>query len=721
MHKFYFLLFFVFVNAQIISQDFKDSIKSKFELPQIDIIGRRQGLINRIPGSIYRIGNEQLKLISPISGNEVFKRAAGINVVDEEGMGLRLNLGIRGLDPDRSRTILVLEDGIPVSIAPYGEPEMYYTPPIDKMSGIEVLKGSGSILFGPQTIAGVINYLTTDPPQSSTASLTLKGGQDGIFFGKLGYGTTHGNVGFLLNAFRKQGDNVGVLRYRISDANAKFKIAFSKKSTLGVKVAAYDEVSNATYVGITQVMYERGEYYPILPENDNLDVRRYTASITHDYKISENSSLVTTIYGYNTDRIWRRQDFSRTFISNATRIWGDTTISGGSIYMRSTTGIRDRRFQVAGIEPRFFISYEIGKIKNELDMGIRYHYERAFEKRINGSKPDAESGALVSDEIRTGNAFSGFVQNRFYFTKNLTVTPGIRYESFFFDRNILRNNSRDTNVLASSDNFQLIPGLGISYYVNKKINLFTGIHRGHAPPRIKDAINTNGEVTELDAELSWNTELGVRANLINPLYFELTGYYLDFSNQVIPVSVSSGGTGSGLVNGGKTKHFGVEAGFSIDFGKFFSTNYNIILSSNATFSRSKYNSDRFITRINGSDTNITNVRDNDLPYAPNINLTASLEFLSPVGFDFLVTGNYVGKQFTDELNMVLPSNDGLTGELSSRFIIDLTARYTLKKFNSSLYISIKNLSDERYIASRRPQGIKVGLPRVITAGIDLKF
>lgn len=722
MIKIFIVLLISILPNIVISQESEDTITIKsFELPQVDIIGRRLGLINRIPGSIFKIGEEKLRMINPMSGNEVFKRVAGINIVDEEGLGLRLNLGIRGLDPDRSRSVLVLEDGIPVSIAPYGEPELYYTPPIDKMSGVEILKGSGSILFGPQTIAGVVNYLTTDPPFKSTTSVTLKGGGYGIFFGKLGYGTTHGNVGIQLNVFRKQGDNIGVLKYRISDVNTKFKISFSNKSTLGVKVSVYDEVSNSTYVGITQTMYNKGEYYPKIPENDNLDLRRYTASVTHNFEISKNSSISTTVYGYTTDRIWRRQDFTRTRISNATKIWGDTSVSGGALYMRNTTAIRDRRFMVAGVEPRLFVRYNIGKINNELDMGVRYHYERAYERRINGSKPDVESGSLVSDEIRTGNAFSGFAQNRFFLNKNLTVTPGVRLESFFFERNILRNNSRDTILMASSNNFQIIPGMGVSYFLNKKFNVFCGVHRGYAPPRIKDAISIIGNVTELDAELSWNYELGLRANISSSLYFELTGYMLDFSNQVIPVSVSSGGPGSGLINGGKTKHMGFETSFAFDFGKLMKTRYNIILSSNATFGSSKYNSDRFITQISGVDTTRTNVKDNDLPYAPKINLTSSLEVLTPFGFGLLFTGNFVDKQFTNELNSIQPSNDGLTGVIPSRFVMDLTARYTLQKFNSSVYFSIKNLADERYIASRRPQGIKVGMPRIITAGVDISF
>jgi len=122
----------------------------------------------------------------------VIRSISGINVVDEEGLGLRANIGIRGLDPDRSRTVLMLEDGIPVALAPYGEPEMYYTPSIDRMVGIEVLKGSGSILFGPQTFGGVINYLSANPPAVPTATAHIRGGNGGLFTGKFGYGTTFG-------------------------------------------------------------------------------------------------------------------------------------------------------------------------------------------------------------------------------------------------------------------------------------------------------------------------------------------------------------------------------------------------------------------------------------------------------------------------------------------------------------------------------------------------
>ena len=83
--------------------------------------------------------------------------------------------------------------------------------------------------------------------------------------------------------------------------------------------------------------------------------------------------------------------------------------------------------------------------------------------------------------------------------------------------------------------------------------------------------------------------------------------------------------------------------------------------------------------------------------------------------------NYVGKQFTDQLNSIEPSADGQTGQMPSFIVMDVTGSYFISQLNSSIFISVKNLFDERYIASKRPQGIKVGMPRMITAGIDISL
>jgi len=110
------------------------------EFPQISVIGIGKMSLQRIPGSGTLISSARLLNTKPLSGNEILRQVPGVHVQEEEGLGLRANISIRGLNPDRSRTVLMLEDGVPVALAPYGEPEMYYTPPLMRRKTVTVGK-----------------------------------------------------------------------------------------------------------------------------------------------------------------------------------------------------------------------------------------------------------------------------------------------------------------------------------------------------------------------------------------------------------------------------------------------------------------------------------------------------------------------------------------------------------------------------------------------------
>ncbi len=700
-----------------------DSVKvvlATVEIPTVKVLGEKPRLMSDIPGSASFLNPKKLKLLQPLSGNEVFRVVPGIHVVDEEGVGMRANIGIRGLDPDRSSKVLVLEDGVPVALNPYGEPQLYYTPTIDRMESIEVLKGSGQILFGPQTIGGVINYITSAPPQNSEGRVRLRGGQGGYFSGLIGYGNTFGTTGFQIDYLRKQADEIGPTNFKINDLTGKINFKLNQKSKVGIKLGFYDEISNSTYVGLTQAMYDTGgqDFVNIAPD-DKLDVRRISASVVHEYKWNYKLKLITTAFAYSTNRNWQRQDFSYSPTSNMTGvIWGDTTVSNGAIYMRDQNGHRNRQFEVAGVEPRISARFQLGSINNKFDGGIRVMYERAFEQRVNGDKANAASGTLKNDEIRTGKSMSIYAQNRFEITPSFSISGGIRTELYNYERNIVRNNEIDTSIVSNDFTAQIIPGLGLDYSINNNLVIFGGIHRGFAPPRIKDAISKSGEVYNLEPELSWNSEFGFRSNFSDILNLELAGFYMDFSNQVIPVSESSGGTGSGVVNGGSTLHTGVELGFDFNFGKFFlQKDYSLRLSGNATYVKAYYNKDRF-KDVNGESVNIKN---NRTPYSPEILSTGSLSFSTPFGLSANIIMNYIGDQFTDELNTVAPSNNGRIGLLDAYYTLDGGIQYYVDKINTTFSISIKNMTNERYISTRRPQGIRVGLPTFVSLGIDTKF
>lgn len=731
------LIFSIFLfSSGLQAQDSKPKETTKLsdstiiEMPQIMIIGKRDGLISKTPGSAIILNTRDIKQFAPLTSNELLRKVTGINVVDEEGAGLRLNISIRGLDPDRSRNVLMLEDGVPIALGPYGEPEMYFTPSIDKMSGIEILKGSGQILFGPQTIGGVVNFFTADPPPSEISRIKLTGAKNGYFSGFGSYGNTIGKTGFLVSYLHKRADELGMTNFRLNDLSAKIKIELNEKSKLGIKLGYYDEQSNSTYIGLTQTMFDQGgQDFARMAGFDNLPIKRLSASTTHQWQINENIILKTTAYAYTTSRNWQRQDFSfSTVAANKTGvIWGNTNIPNGAVYMLNSTGNRNRQFEVAGIEPRLSINYNLLNIKNQLETGIRYLYEKADEQFIVGQNANTSQGILRDKEVRKGNSFSAYAQNTFNITEKLALNAGLRLENFNYERQILRgryrinnvnNVIRDTNIVSNDNTVALIPGAGITYAINNQINIFTGVHKGFAPPRIKDAITSAGIPYNLDAELSTNYELGARINVGNVLSAEFTAFILDFKNQIIPVSNSSGNlNATGVVNGGETMHKGIEAGFKLDFGKIMDSKNSFTLETNLTLQDSYYSSDRFIS-LNGS---AINVKNNTLPYAANVMLWNALGMNLLNGFGFKLAGNYIGKQFTDELNSIAASANGRTGQLKSRYIVDANAYYTIPKTNASLNISVKNLTDQRYISTRRPEGIRVGLPRLVTAGFEISF
>ena len=143
-------------------------------LAEVIVVGDRSRRLT-VPGAADSLERADLEGAHVLSVNEALRKVPGIYARDEEGLGLRPNIGVRGLNPTRSSKILLLEDGLPLAYGPYGDNATYYHPPVDRFERIEVLKGSGQVLFGPHTVGGVINYITPAPPAELSGRLDLAG------------------------------------------------------------------------------------------------------------------------------------------------------------------------------------------------------------------------------------------------------------------------------------------------------------------------------------------------------------------------------------------------------------------------------------------------------------------------------------------------------------------------------------------------------------------
>jgi Fe(3+) dicitrate transport protein len=698
---------------------------------EIAVVGRKEQALARVPGSAAIVTEAQLARQVPLSGNEVLRTVPGLHIQEEEGIGLRLNVGVRGLDPDRSRNVLVLEDGVPVALNPYGEPELYYTPPIDRMERVEVVKGSGSILFGPQTVGGVINYMTPAPPLQPEGRASALGGAGGFRRVLGSYGGTWNQVGAHLSVLNRAASDIRGHRFDVYDLTGKVGFTPNPRSDLGLKVSLYDEDSNSTYVGLTEAMFAADPDQHPAP-NDRLRVRRSSLTGTHTLRVAEGLTLRTAAYAYSTTRNWQRQDYR--YVDE-----------GAAVELLAGTGHRNRSFEVYGVEPRLQWDHALFGVPGELDAGARFLMERAEETYLQGSTGTARSGALRDHELRGGEAAAAFLQNRFNLG-DFALVPGVRLESFSFEREILRTrvrrlnpqtgavtrNPEDVSIVSGDRIVELVPGIGATWSPGEQLTVFAGVHRGFAPPRTKDALLYDditvpiglapGEVVslQLDAERSVNSELGLRAYPWAGVYLEATAFRLDFSNQIIAASASAGSVADlRTANQGETRHTGFEAGLDLNVGRVLGWPFGLTGSVRQSWVRSEFAADRFMRPLGGSE--LVNVRGNRLPYAPESTTALALSLEHPAGFALRLDGTRVGEQFSDNFETRAATANGRLGLIPAYEVWNLSGSYDTPVRGVSLFGTVKNLADATYIASRRPEGIRPSTPRLLQLGVRTAF
>ncbi len=665
----------------------------------------------RIPGSVDVIDAQTLENSRALTSTEVLRKVAGVNVRDEEGFGLRPNIGIRGLNPTRSSKVLLLEDGMPLTYAPYGDNASYYHPPIDRFESVEVLKGSGQIVYGPQTIGGVVNYITPAPPANRQGSISLTGGNRNYFNGHVNYGDTIGRTGFMFGFTRKQGNGSREnIRSGLNDFNAKSVTNFSMRHALTLKFNYYGEDSNVAYSGLREDEFRTDPRQNPF-RNDFFYGDRVGTSLTHAFVIDPEVVLTTNLYGSYFRRHWWRQS------SNSNERPNDSSDPqcGGMANLNTTCGNqgRLRRYLFAGVEPRLRISKPLFGRRHEAEIGFRVHFEDQERLQKNGPSPTSRDGLIVENNERRNQAYSAFIQDRLMFG-DFTVTPGLRIEHVRYQRT-----NRLSNVSGRTQITQAVPGIGVSYNPDEKLTIFAGVHRGFAPPRTEDIINnTTGGSIDLDPELSWNYEAGLRARFHPALRVEATFFRMDYENQIVPASLA-GGIGSTFTNGGATLHQGIELSTVFDTATLLRRRYSFYFRTAYTFLPvADFRGVRFSSVPGFTSTSVTG---NRLPYASEQLVNATVGFSHTSGLDTFLEGVYVGSQFSEDLNRIDPiTANGQTGLIPSYTIWNATVNYKVEKLHTTFFVTAKNLFDRLYIADRA-RGLLPGPSRAVHAGFKFEF
>lgn len=681
----------------------------KDSLPTVEVIGSEDKL-SKLPSAVSLLKADELQRSHVFTTSEALRKAPGVHVRDEEGMGLRPNIGMRGMNPTRSTKTLLLEDGLPLSYAPYGDNASYYHPPIERYDSIEVMKGSGQNLFGPQTIGGLVNYLTPEPPEEFQGKVRAIGGNRDYFNGYLSLGGYKG----LLDVMHKRGqgarDNTDSELY---DLYGKKVFELSDNQSVILRGSYYSEDSQLTYSGLTQKEYElQGHRYNPF-KNDHLKFERWGLSGTHQIHFTDDLRLTTSAYGSIFERDWWRQA-STTSDSQCGSAFTNARRAGEAVDPDSCNSLqgRLRRYYTYGFESRLFARHHLLGVESELETGVRAHYEiqRRDQKNL---KPLTGTETLAEDRQRYTDAYSAFLQNRFI-VGDWTFTPNVRVEHILNDsRDALTGSSGNANTTG------LLPGFGMTWTPIQDATLFFSMHRGYSPPRTEDLIVTGSggaTYTDVEAEKSWNYELGARTKPIPGATLEVTGFHNDFENLISVGSIAGGST---PLAQSQAKFEGVELLGRLDSDKLFHTDGNIYLQLAHTWLPTAKNTTP-VTQVSNDTVVAGSVAGNRLPYAPEQMVTTTLGYTHTTGWDIRLEAVHVGKQWADFANTRTPTADGQKGQIAAYTILNLAATYPLKKYNTDLFVTVKNLTGHEYIVDRT-RGILPGTPLLVQGGFEYRF
>jgi Fe(3+) dicitrate transport protein len=708
------------------------------DLAPIQIIGESPRVNRRLTGTAARLQPEIVEMVRPLGTQELLELVPGVNGYADDGFGnSRLSIGIRGLNPRRSSRVLLLEDGVPIQPAVYVYANAYYNPPSERIDAVEVIKGSGAVRYGPQTMGGVINYTTRRPDGSKGLVQQYSAGTNG-YYSVFSEWRGLGNEGVRtdVQALYKHGNGFRD-NNTFDQANGTVKTQFhlSPRKVLYLKVNANLENSNATYTGLTEYSFRTDPNFNP-KKDDDFKVRRAALDLIYTSRITPELIGNTTVYLSVFDRRWWREDdvFVRAGTYDRGELepvpyfqTGDLVRVGGGT---SNFGIL-RTFYVGGLEQNYAFKHFVAGHPATAEIGARVHWERFIDDKKIGATPRARDGVYFtgtpgdpddpvqivgqSHHYQTA-ALALYARQRVEWGR-LTLDPGLRFEVFEQERvDRLRG-----SVLADKLSGVLLPGLGINFQLGR-INLFGGVHRGYTPPSsgaLKIA-NFGQDAAagglDLRSEKSWNIEAGLRAG--TPEFsMEAAVFWLRIDDLV------AAGRGTAFKNLGQAQTYGLELGAALK-ASYLST-FLPDLNLSYAFLRTRVNSGRVVSGIVAGNVAV-DLEGNELPYAPRH--TLSLGLAKQVGKRLRVRADmrYVDAVFTDFENVALTFNRGDTGPVPSYAAVNASVDYRLGG-RWTVFATAKNLLDKVYIGSRlhsnagQPQanlssGIMVGPRRQLNVG-----
>ncbi|RHW75128.1 TonB-dependent receptor domain-containing protein [Colwellia sp. RSH04] len=718
------------IASTISANVFADDVAKEASVGEQFTIFGSDTSVNNIPGSAHQLTQDDLEKFDYSDIMRSLTSIPGVYVLEEDGYGLRANIGMRGTGQNRSEKVTIMEDGVLAAPAPYAAPSAYYFPTAGRMQQVEVLKGTSSAMYGPRTTGGVVNMLSRQIPEEALAGqIKVQAGQDG--FAKL-HGFIGGqgeNVSSLFEVFRYQADGFKNINHSNQDTgfvknDILGKVRFNTDGDatfdqeLEFKVKYSDEDSDDTYMGLTQADFESDPYSRYsASQKDNMATEHLQLQLSHAIELSERFNLGTTVYHNDFSRNWYKTSkigqLEEDDEGNSSIVYQSLS-KGTQLASDYDNGMIDELYTQVKANNRDYLSQGIQTVldadlnNHQLKLGIRYHQDEMdryqwvdkyyLDAGYNMTLTSEGTPGTDSNRIDSASALALFIHDEWTIGK-FVVNAGLRYEDMTLEREDWDTEDRSLPAKTSKNTVEVVlPSLAMTYHLTDDLVLLGGVQKGFAPPSPGNEEATNEE--------SLNYELGARYGK-NAFNAEALVFLSDYDNMHGNCTASQNCDDDNIgeqYNTGEVKITGIElkTGYLFDFNEI-SMPIDLTYTHTQTEFSNSFKSD-FWGVVQAGD---------EFPYVPENQFQLTLGLAG----DKWRTNVLV--RYTGEMRSkagVGASEDNV----NAHTVVDFVASYDIAK-NQQVRFSVDNLLDETYMATRMHGSVMVGKPQTLSLGYQYNF
>ena len=688
--------------------------------------------IRTLSGSAQLLDQATLQQFDYTDINQVMSFLPGVYVRQEDGYGLRPNIGIRGAAAERSQKITLMEDGVLIAPAPYSAPAAYYFPNVSRMRAVEVLKGPAAIQYGPNTVGGAINLVTQAIPDDTRTVFDGTAGSFGFTKLNIFHGQNTEKFGFWVDGLHfgsdgfKELDGGGDTGFVRNDLNTKLQWRSAADAVmpqqLTVKLGYADETSDETYLGLTD------DDFRAKP------VRRYRASqldqfnsehqqihFDHTVQLRNDVQLNSKLYWHDFQRAWNKFDGfiagpppelvladPDNFTQQIALLRGEINSDGSDEQLIDVTN-NDRRYGSYGVEVKGVFDWSGPTLEQALTVGLRWHRDDV-ERNHSVKAYLMTDGQLVFDGIEDRppkilnqaetDALAVYIQDKLYWQR-WEFTLGLRYEDI--DGSLEDKLAEDTeNARSSNKQSVVIPGLGVFWQYTDRLGFLLGINKGFSPAG-------PGSGSNVDPEESVNYEFGLRYQN-QSLSVDWIGFFSDYENLLGRCRVSDTGCDVGdEFNGGAVEIAGSEVTVVGEWS--LTQRLNLPVEFSYTYTESAFQSS-FLSDF--SQWGLVRKGD-ELPYLPEN--SARLQ----IGLSAAVWEVLLAVKHQDAMREQPGRGDINQGPHTDRLTtIDASVIWDINQ-HLLLQLTADNITDEQKIVSRRPFGARPNKPRSLNLRVKYEF